>query len=346
MGADKVRNARATGAEVLCAADNSCLMHIGGTPGAAGAGLRARAPRRDPGEHARRAQPSGPGRHEPAGAGRMSGTFLGMPSFPAAARAAAVTTRLRGNLRHATHTIRAKRAAAVAELDDWAAAAGGGDADQGPHAAPSRPLPGAVGGSGHRGRRHRCTGPPTPTRPTASSPASSRPPARARSSRSSRWPPRRSGSTRPWSREGIRAYETDLAELIVQLGDDRPSHILVPAIHRNRGEIRDIFRTRDGRLGPPGARGPHRHARRTRRGRAAAPAGEVPARQGRHLRRQLHGRRDRHARGRRVRGQRPDVPDPARDADLRRRHREGRADLAGPGGLPADCCPAPRRPSG
>ena len=40
---------------------------------------------------------------------------------------------------------------------------------------------------------------------------------------------------------GITAYETDLAELIVQLGHDRPSHILVPAIHRNRSEIRDIF---------------------------------------------------------------------------------------------------------
>ena len=41
---------------------------------------------------------------------------------------------------------------------------------------------------------------------------------------------------------GIDAWETDLAELIVQLGDDLPSHILVPAIHRNRAEIRDIFR--------------------------------------------------------------------------------------------------------
>ncbi|MEW2438391.1 lactate utilization protein B [Streptomyces caniferus] len=41
--------------------------------------------------------------------------------------------------------------------------------------------------------------------------------------------------------EGITAYETDLAELIVQLADDRPSHILVPAIHRNRDEIREIF---------------------------------------------------------------------------------------------------------
>ncbi|MET7926460.1 (Fe-S)-binding protein [Streptomyces sp. NPDC005349] len=31
MGEDKVRNARSTGADVLCGADNSCLMHLGGT---------------------------------------------------------------------------------------------------------------------------------------------------------------------------------------------------------------------------------------------------------------------------------------------------------------------------
>ncbi|MFJ2743788.1 (Fe-S)-binding protein [Streptomyces sp. NPDC087440] len=30
MGEDKLRNARSTGAEVLCGADNSCLMHLGG----------------------------------------------------------------------------------------------------------------------------------------------------------------------------------------------------------------------------------------------------------------------------------------------------------------------------
>jgi len=41
---------------------------------------------------------------------------------------------------------------------------------------------------------------------------------------------------------GIEAVETDLAELILQLSDDSPSHILVPAIHRNRAEIREIFR--------------------------------------------------------------------------------------------------------
>ena len=42
--------------------------------------------------------------------------------------------------------------------------------------------------------------------------------------------------------QGITAHETDLAELIIQLGDDTQSHILVPAIHRNRSEIRELFR--------------------------------------------------------------------------------------------------------
>ncbi|MHC0432958.1 (Fe-S)-binding protein [Streptomyces sp. O3] len=40
MGADKVRHAESTGAEVLCAADNSCLMHIGGIMTRLGAGPR------------------------------------------------------------------------------------------------------------------------------------------------------------------------------------------------------------------------------------------------------------------------------------------------------------------
>src|SRR5690606_9735441 len=54
---------------------------------------------------------------------------------------------------------------------------------------------------------------------------------------------------------GITAYETDLAELIVQLGDDRPSHILVPAIHRNRAEIREIFLDHMGEWGRPAPEG-------------------------------------------------------------------------------------------
>jgi len=59
-------------------------------------------------------------------------TFLGMPyaprgvghlrgeqPFPVAARAALADTQLRRNLGKATRTIRAKRAAVVAELPDW-----------------------------------------------------------------------------------------------------------------------------------------------------------------------------------------------------------------------------------
>jgi L-lactate dehydrogenase complex protein LldF len=45
---------------------------------------------------------------------------------------------------------------------------------------------------------------------------------------------------------GISAVETDLAELIIQLGHDLQSHILVPAIHKNRAEIRDLFRSELG----------------------------------------------------------------------------------------------------
>jgi L-lactate dehydrogenase complex protein LldF len=41
---------------------------------------------------------------------------------------------------------------------------------------------------------------------------------------------------------GITPIETDLADMIVQMGHDEPSHIVVPALHKNRTEIRDIFR--------------------------------------------------------------------------------------------------------
>ncbi len=40
---------------------------------------------------------------------------------------------------------------------------------------------------------------------------------------------------------GIRAHETDLAELIIQLGKDKPSHFVVPALHKNRMQVREIF---------------------------------------------------------------------------------------------------------
>ncbi len=48
---------------------------------------------------------------------------------------------------------------------------------------------------------------------------------------------------------GISAVETDLAELIIQLASESSSHFLVPAIHKNRTQIRDLFREH---LGQPG----------------------------------------------------------------------------------------------
>jgi L-lactate dehydrogenase complex protein LldF len=54
---------------------------------------------------------------------------------------------------------------------------------------------------------------------------------------------------------GIAGWETDLAELIVQLDHDRPSHILVPAIHRNRAEVREIFLRAMGSAGMPAPAG-------------------------------------------------------------------------------------------
>src|SRR4051812_29282956 len=51
---------------------------------------------------------------------RGVGPLRGDRSFPDAARDALRDGQLRANLGHATSTIRAKRAAAVAEIPDWA----------------------------------------------------------------------------------------------------------------------------------------------------------------------------------------------------------------------------------
>jgi L-lactate dehydrogenase complex protein LldF len=40
---------------------------------------------------------------------------------------------------------------------------------------------------------------------------------------------------------GLGVFETDLAEIILQLGHQEPSHIVVPALHINRSQIREIF---------------------------------------------------------------------------------------------------------
>ncbi|ELW9442689.1 iron-sulfur cluster-binding protein [Pluralibacter gergoviae] len=49
---------------------------------------------------------------------------------------------------------------------------------------------------------------------------------------------------------GIEVIETDLAEYILQLDGDAPSHIVVPAIHKDRQQIRQVLHDRLGYDGP------------------------------------------------------------------------------------------------
>jgi L-lactate dehydrogenase complex protein LldF len=191
----------------------------------------------------------------------MSGTFLGLPAFPEAARDAVRNTTLRANLRHATHTIRAKRATAVAELADWAelreagkqikdhtlrhldrylvqleesVVRAGGTVHWAADAAEANRIVAGLVKAAYDGDAGEPGGGPevVPEVVKVKSMAT-----------------QEIGLNEALEAEGIHAYETDLAELIVQLGEDRPSHILVPAIHRNRGEIRDIFRSEMGKWG-------------------------------------------------------------------------------------------------
>ena len=49
------------------------------------------------------------------------------------------------------------------------------------------------------------------------------------------------GLNRALEENGIQPHETDLADMIIQLGHDQPSHIVVPALHKNRQQVREIF---------------------------------------------------------------------------------------------------------
>ncbi|HMQ64938.1 MAG TPA: LutB/LldF family L-lactate oxidation iron-sulfur protein [Arachnia sp.] len=182
------------------------------------------------------------------------GTWLGIPEFPKAAKVGLANAQLRKNLAHATTTIRAKRVVRASEVPDW------------------EELRTAAAQIKDRVGRHLDT---YLLQAEAAMTAA--------------------GITVHWARdaadanrivadiakakgvdevvkiksmvtqeidlnealeaEGIAAWETDLAELIVQLGHDLPSHILVPAIHRNRREVREIFVEEMGRYGTPAPEG-------------------------------------------------------------------------------------------
>jgi L-lactate dehydrogenase complex protein LldF len=46
---------------------------------------------------------------------------------------------------------------------------------------------------------------------------------------------------------GMEVIETDLGEYIIQLAGEAPSHIIIPAIHKTRGQIKDLFTAAGGR---------------------------------------------------------------------------------------------------
>jgi len=174
--------------------------------------------------------------HAPAGVGHLRGT----QSFPDAARTALADTQLRRNLGGATATIRDKRLRVVAEVDDWEQLREAGSALKADVMARLPELlvqlernVTAQGGVVHWARDAaeanqivvdlvRATGSDEVVKVKSMA-------------------TQEIGLNEALQAQGIAAFETDLAELIVQMDDDAPSHILVPAIHRNRAEIREIF---------------------------------------------------------------------------------------------------------
>ncbi|MBS1879609.1 MAG: lactate utilization protein [Actinobacteria bacterium] len=160
--------------------------------------------------------------------------------FESAAREALGDSQLRRNMARATTTIRARRAAAVAEVEDWEELREAGAAIK---AAVMASLPRQLerleraveerGGRVHWARD--------------GAEANAIVTDLARAHGAGEVLKVKSITTdeielnQALAAAGIRAHETDFAELVNQLAGDWSSHILVPAIHRNRSEIRLLF---------------------------------------------------------------------------------------------------------
>jgi L-lactate dehydrogenase complex protein LldF len=172
-----------------------------------------------------------------------SGHLAGSRPFPDAAHVELGKPQLRANLHKATHTIRNKRARVVEELPDWEQLRLAGSAIKADVMARLPELllqfeaaATAAGAVVHwaRDAAEACEVVTRLVRETGSDDV-----VKVKSMAT-----QEIELNEALERAGISATETDLAELIVQLADDQPSHILVPAIHYNRSQIRDIFTER------------------------------------------------------------------------------------------------------
>jgi L-lactate dehydrogenase complex protein LldF len=161
-------------------------------------------------------------------------------TFPAAAREQLANSQLRANLRNATRTIRARRAEAIGELDDWeglrARAAAVRDETLARLDVHLERLEDSVQRAGGHVHWARDAGEACRTVIEIARAHGATEAVKVKSLTTDEIE-----LNQALAGAGIEPVETDLAEMIVQLGDDSPSHILVPAIHRNRAEIRDLF---------------------------------------------------------------------------------------------------------
>ncbi len=169
-----------------------------------------------------------------------------MNGFPEAAREALGNAQLRRNLAVATDTIRRKRAAVVAELDDWEElrAAARAIKDRVLHHLHEYLLEfeaAFVNAGGHvHWARDAAEANAIVVEVVRAAGADEVVKVKSLTTDEIRL-------NEALRRAAIGAVETDLAELICQLAGEEPSHILVPAIHKNRVEIRDLFRRELGR---------------------------------------------------------------------------------------------------
>src|SRR5262245_52910420 len=166
-------------------------------------------------------------------------------TFQESAKVALANTQLRRNMGKATQTIRAKRAAVVGELPDWEALREAGRAIK---ERTLRNLDGyltqleaAVERAGGRVHWARDAAEANRIILEIVERHQARQVVKIKSMTTDAI-----SLNEALAEHGFEATETDLAELIVQLAGDRSSHILVPAIHKNRSEIRDLFMRRLG----------------------------------------------------------------------------------------------------